>query len=236
MYLNNIIIIIIKQIEDLVLDKIYKLEKIKEEEKDLFEKFTSLKRLTLNEVGLTSLENFPKLNELQIVRNHFLLLFDILFIQLELSNNKLKGEDLDIIANQCPNIYKIKLDSNQIQSIDILKPLAKLENLKKISVKGNPFCESNENYQKELFEMINTLETIDSHNKNGDEVETSEYEDEEDKEDKEAKELSEEEDEGEEFDDDDDVDEEYDEEDEGDDDHDEDNDEDNERPKKKQKK
>jgi hypothetical protein len=52
-----------------VLDKTCKIEKISEEEKEQLEKFTSLKRLTMNEVGLTSLENFPKLEELKIVRN-----------------------------------------------------------------------------------------------------------------------------------------------------------------------
>ena len=122
---------------------------------------------------------------------------------MELGKNRLTGEDLDIIVKQCPNIYKIKLDSNEIQSLDIFNPLTKIENLRKISVKGNPFCETNQNYQKDLFEMIKTLETIDSHNKEGEEVETSDYEDEEEDEDgKEQKELSEEEDEGEEFDDD----------------------------------
>ena len=163
---------------------------------------------------------------------------------MELGQNKLTGEDLDIIVKQCPHIYKIKLDSNEIKSLDILNPLTKLESLRKISVKGNPFCETNQNYQKDLFEMIKTLESIDSHNKEGEEVETSVYEDdEEEDDDKELKELSEEEDEGEEFNEEDVAeDEEYGEDDEVNDDGDEDNDDDDEdddedeRPTKKQKK
>ena len=43
-------------------------EKITEDEKNVLEKYKSLKRLSLKDVGLTSLENFPELNELMIVR------------------------------------------------------------------------------------------------------------------------------------------------------------------------
>ena len=150
---------------------------------------------------------------------------------MELSNNKLSGENLEILSKKCPNIYKLKLDSNEIKSIDNLKCLSKLEKLNKIYIKGNPFTESNPNYQKELYEMIGTLESIDSHNKKGEEVESSIYDEEEENEDEENEndELREDDDEGEEYVDDGEEDEEY-----GDDDEDEDDD--DERPHKKQKK
>ena len=153
---------------------------------------------------------------------------------MELSNNKLSGENLEILSKKCPNIYKLKLDFNEIKSIDNLKCLSKLEKLNKISVKGNPFTESNANYQKELYEMIETLESIDSHNKKGEEVESSIYEEEKENEDEENEndELGEDEDEGEEYVDDGEEDEEYG--DDGDNDgEDEDDDDDDERPHKK---
>lgn len=43
-------------------------QKLSDDDKNMLEKYKSLKRLTMNDVGLTSLENFPELKELQIVR------------------------------------------------------------------------------------------------------------------------------------------------------------------------
>ena len=60
---NNILI----QIEELLLDEIFTADKLTEDHKNTLEKYTSLIHLTLNSIGLTSLENFPKLENLQIV-------------------------------------------------------------------------------------------------------------------------------------------------------------------------
>ena len=52
--------------------------------------------------------------------------------------------------------------------------------LKKISVKGNPFCsEKNSNYRNELFSNIKALESIDNMGKNDENVESTEYVEEE---------------------------------------------------------
>ena len=61
---NNILI----QIQELILDKIFATTKLSEDHKNTLEKYTSLIHLTLNSVGLQSLENFPHLEEAQIVR------------------------------------------------------------------------------------------------------------------------------------------------------------------------
>jgi hypothetical protein len=45
------------------------LEKFTPDHKAALEKYTSLIHLSMNGVGLNSLENFPQLKELQIVRN-----------------------------------------------------------------------------------------------------------------------------------------------------------------------
>ena len=60
---NNIYI----QIEELILDKIFTSDKLTEEHKTTVEKYTSLIHLTLNSIGLESLENFPNLKNTQIV-------------------------------------------------------------------------------------------------------------------------------------------------------------------------
>lgn len=100
------------------------------------------------------------------------------------------------MVKQCPNLYKLKIENNQIDSIDKLKVLSQLKELKKINVKGNPFVDSNENYKKDLFNLLENLKCVDSHDKDGNEVESSDYDDE----DEEGAEF--EDDEGEEFDDD----------------------------------
>lgn len=53
----------------------------------------------------------------------------------------------------------------------------------KINLLGNPVVESNENYKKELFELIPGLNAIDGTDKNGGIVESTLYGDEEDEED-----------------------------------------------------
>ena len=59
---------ILIQIQELILDKIFATTKLSEDHKNTLEKYTSLIHLTLNSVGLQSLENFPHLEEAQIVR------------------------------------------------------------------------------------------------------------------------------------------------------------------------
>ena len=94
----------------------FKIEKFTEEQKTTLEKYTSLIHLTLNLIGLTSLENFPHLDNVQII---------------ELNNNKLTGDDLDILLKNCPQLYKIKLENNCIDNIDKLKCLSNYK-IKKI--------------------------------------------------------------------------------------------------------
>ena len=57
-------------------------EKLSEEEKDLLEKYTSLIHLTMNNVGLTTLANFPELKNLKIVRKQLILTFIITIFSL----------------------------------------------------------------------------------------------------------------------------------------------------------
>ena len=133
-------------------------------------------------VGLNSLENFPLLKELQIVRNIF---YNILYylIQLELNKNKIKGDDLQILSTQCPSLYKLKIEENEIDSADKFKCLTKLK-IKKLNIIGNPLIKKNEEYQKLFFDMFGeTLESIDDKDKEGKEVESTVYGEEEDGED-----------------------------------------------------
>jgi len=47
-----------------------KIEKFNEEHKKMLEKYSFLVRLSLRKFGLTSLENFPNLKNVQVVRKY----------------------------------------------------------------------------------------------------------------------------------------------------------------------
>ena len=93
---------------------------------------------------------------------------------LSLKNNKLKGDDFDIIPKLYPNLYKLKISFNQINSLDNLSCLNKLE-LKKIEVKENPFTKNDSEYRDKIYKIIPSLIIVDQMQKNGQEIDTSDY-------------------------------------------------------------
>ena len=99
-----------------------------------------------------------------------------LYLQLELNNNKLNGDDFNILVNQCPNLRKIKIENNNIDNIEKIKNLMGL-NIKKLNVKGNPFIKENKNYKNELYNIFLSLICIDDCDKEGNDVESTEYRD-----------------------------------------------------------
>ena len=99
---------------------------------------------------------------------------------------------MNALVNQCPKLYKIKLEKNKIESLDKLKCLAD-HKITKINLEGNPLVESNKEYRKELFELIPSLVSIDGIDKNGNTVESTYYGDEEDEEGFEGGEIDDEE-------------------------------------------
>ena len=70
----------------MALDGLLKADKLTEDHKTSLEKYSSLFRLTLNKIGLTSLENFPQLKELQVVSNtyNYFLLVIISYLYLNI--------------------------------------------------------------------------------------------------------------------------------------------------------
>ena len=153
-----------QDIQELILDTVFKFQEFTEDQKNALEKYTGLIHLSMNGVGLTSLKNFPLLKELQI---------------LQLNKNKLKGDDLAILSTQCPNLYKLKIEENEIDSLDKFQCLINLK-IRKLNLLGNPFIEKNQNYKNNLFEMFKSLESVDDKDKEGKEVESTVYGEEED--------------------------------------------------------
>ena len=78
-----------------------------------------------------------------------------------------------------PKLYKVKLNNNEIDSIDDFKGLDGSK-ITKISVLNNPFIESNNKYKQTLFEMLPNLIAIDNEDKHGNEVPSTEYGEEDD--------------------------------------------------------
>lgn len=129
-----------------------------------FDGFTNLQFLSLNNVGLTSLDNFPSLQHLK---------------RLELNDNKIAG-GLDVLQEQALiNLAVLHLSGNRIKSLDDLQPLGSLPNLKQLDLEH---CEvaSLAGYREALFEMIPSLKVLDNLDRNGDEVDLDEEDDEED--------------------------------------------------------
>ena len=149
-----------KEIEELNLDKFTDdLNSLQLYHKEGLELYNNLIHLSLNELGLENLSNFPEIKCLMI---------------LSLKNNKLKGDDFDIIPKLYPNLYKLKISFNQINSIDNLSCLNKLE-LKKIEVKENPFTKNDIEYRDKIYKIIPSLIIVDNMQKNGQEIDTSDY-------------------------------------------------------------
>ena len=133
---------------------------------------------------------------------------------------------MKVLVDQCPKLYKIKIEKNNIDSLDKLKCLAG-HKITKINLEGNPLVESNKEYRKELFELVPSLVSIDRIDRNGNIVESTYYGDEEDEEVLEGVEMDDEE--NEEIDD---GDDDEDDEDDGEEDDEEDENKPNKKPKK----
>lgn len=125
--------------------------------------FTNLQTLSLINLGLQSLENFPKLGNLR---------------KLELSDNKI-ATGLTHLAG-CPNITHLSLSGNKIKDFDVLSPLKDLHHLKSLDLFN---CEvtNHAEYREKVFGILSQLVFLDGFDK--DEKEQEDVDGEEDDED-----------------------------------------------------
>ena len=91
-----------------------------------------------------------------------------------MNDNKLDGNDLNILIKQCPNNRKLKLENNNISDIKTLNNLLGL-NIKKIYLSGNPFIKDNPDYKEKMFNIFLSLISIDYYDKEGNDIESTEY-------------------------------------------------------------
>ena len=109
--------------------------------------FVNLESLSLINVGLQSLNKFPRLPKLK---------------KLELSDNRISG-GLQVLSG-CPKLRLLGLSGNRIRDIDTLKPLAELNNLWSLNLFN---CEVTnlDDYRGRVFEILPQLTYLDGYNK-----------------------------------------------------------------------
>uniref|UniRef100_A0A182K3L6 U2A'/phosphoprotein 32 family A C-terminal domain-containing protein n=1 Tax=Anopheles christyi TaxID=43041 RepID=A0A182K3L6_9DIPT len=113
----------------------------------LTDSFTALETLSLINVGLVSLKNFPKLSNLR---------------KLELSDNRISNGLSHLTGS--PKLTHLNLSGNRIKDFDELRPLKDLENLEVLDLFNNQVTLI-ENYREKLFQLIPSLNYLDGFDK-----------------------------------------------------------------------
>uniref|UniRef100_T1D4J3 Putative microtubule binding protein n=1 Tax=Psorophora albipes TaxID=869069 RepID=T1D4J3_9DIPT len=109
----------------------------------LTDSFTALEILSLINVGLVSLKNFPKLPALR---------------KLELSDNRISNALSHLTGS--PKLTHLNLSGNRIKDFDELNPLKELENLEVLDLFNNEVT-TTQNYRDKIFELIPSLKYLD---------------------------------------------------------------------------
>ncbi|KAG5677199.1 hypothetical protein PVAND_006978 [Polypedilum vanderplanki] len=122
----------------------------------LTDEFTALEKLSLINVGLTSLKSFPKLASLK---------------KLELSDNRISNGLNHLLTS--PKLTSLNLSGNKIKDFDELKPLASLEKLEILDLFNNEVT-SVENYRNNVFQLIPSLKFLDGFDKDDNEAPSDE--------------------------------------------------------------
>lgn len=110
----------------------------------LTEEFSNLIKLSLINVGLTTLKGFPKLPKLK---------------KLELSDNRISS-GLGYLSEASPSITNLNLSGNRLKDLEALKPLEKFEQLEVLDLFNNE-ATSVDNYREKLFALIPSLKYLD---------------------------------------------------------------------------
>ncbi|CRL03685.1 CLUMA_CG016234, isoform A [Clunio marinus] len=117
----------------------------------LTDEFTALEKLSLINVGLTSLKNFPKLPSLK---------------KLELSDNRISNGLNHLLTS--PKLTSLNLSGNKIKDFDELKPLASMEKLEVLDLFNNEVTTA-ENYRNNVLQLIPSLKFLDGFDKDDNE-------------------------------------------------------------------
>lgn len=113
----------------------------------LTDSLTALETLSLINVGLVSLKNFPKLSNLR---------------KLELSDNRISNGLSNLTGS--PKLTHLNLSGNRIKDFEELQPLKHLQNLEVLDLFNNQVTLI-ENYRDKIFQLIPSLAYLDGFDK-----------------------------------------------------------------------
>jgi acidic leucine-rich nuclear phosphoprotein 32 family protein A/C/D len=122
--------------------------------------FTELISLSIQDADISSLDSLPALNRLNT---------------LKLNDNKIKGGLQNL--ERLPELQKLYLASNKVQSLECLQPLAKLTKLEWLDLEGNPVAKL-DGYSQLVWDLLPSLVVLDGKNRDGQELEENEDDDE----------------------------------------------------------
>eukprot|EP00252_Welwitschia_mirabilis_P020821 TRINITY_DN5189_c0_g1_i2.p1 TRINITY_DN5189_c0_g1~~TRINITY_DN5189_c0_g1_i2.p1 ORF type:complete len:516 (+),score=205.83 TRINITY_DN5189_c0_g1_i2:194-1741(+) len=138
----------------------------------LLEKFCHLKQLSIANVGVSSLADFPRLKHLE---------------KLTLSDNRIAGGLEFLVKAGLESLRDLDLSNNKIQFLDDLAPLAQLK-LVSLDLYECPVTRVS-NYRARVFGMIKSLKYLDKTDVDENERPESDEDDESDEEEEEDKEI-----------------------------------------------
>lgn len=152
--------------EVLTLDGVVKCAQGRLPKAAIFAPFKKLKRLSIANVGLSSLADFPALPLLE---------------RLILSDNRIAGGLEHLVQAGLKSLRELDLSNNKIQLLEDLKPLAQLK-LESLDLYECPVTRVVE-YRAKVFSMMKSLRYLDKTDVNGNERPESDDEEEEESED-----------------------------------------------------
>jgi Leucine-rich repeat (LRR) protein len=139
-------------VEQLILDECH-FKQFSPQLKSELEKYKNLIYLSLNDCQLKSLDNFPNLPNL---------------VKLDLLDNNLSGESLSKIASQ-QSLQQLALGGNPIKTLEEVKVLSKLRELKEVDFIQCPVSELPD-YREKVYELIDGLDILDNCDRDGNQV------------------------------------------------------------------
>jgi len=139
-----------EDLEEINLDSIVFTKFTNEINKEL-EQINTLYSLSLNDCGLITLENFPKLPSL---------------IRLELMDNKIAPGTFAHLGKSCPNLQSLSLGGNPIKEFDDLKQIQNLSQLYQLDLIKCDIC-NKADYRVKVFEMFPSLQILDNFTQDG---------------------------------------------------------------------
>ena len=134
----------VQSVRPLTLDGAVKCSQGRLPTRSLLERFTQLRVLSIANVGLTSLADFPSLPHLQ---------------RLILSDNRISGGLEFLVSSHLQSLRDLDLSNNKIQSFEELAPLAQL-NLLSLDLYECPITRV-EDYRRKVFLLIKSLQYLD---------------------------------------------------------------------------